>query len=69
MSQIPKPLALVHAGEAELGLLVFVLMDCPRIPTLPLKLSGGRYLGPGGVAHEAISGCLKLRKQWNLGGG
>ena len=27
MSQITKPFALVHAGEAELGLLVFVLMD------------------------------------------
>jgi hypothetical protein len=26
-------LALVHAGEAELGLLVFVLMDCRRTPT------------------------------------
>ena len=27
MSQITKPFALVHAGEAELGLLVFMLMD------------------------------------------
>ena len=27
MSQITKPFALVHAGEAKLGLLVFMLMD------------------------------------------
>ena len=27
MSQITKPFALVHAGEAELGFLVFMLMD------------------------------------------
>ena len=28
MSQITKPFALVHAGEAELGLLVFMLLSC-----------------------------------------
>ena len=27
MSQITKPFALVHASEAELGLLIFMLMD------------------------------------------
>jgi hypothetical protein len=42
---------LVHADEAELGLLVFVLMDGRRTPTLPLKPSGGRVLWCG--AHAA----------------
>ena len=47
-------LALVHAGKAELGLLVFILMDGRHTPTLPLKPSGGRVLSCGAYAADEV---------------
>ena len=47
-------LALVHAGKAKLGLLIFILMDGRRTPTLPLKPSGGRVLSCGAYAADEV---------------
>ena len=47
-------LALVHAGKAELGLLVFILMDGRRTPTLPLKPSGGQVLSCGAYVADEV---------------
>lgn len=40
-------------NEAELGLLVFILMDGRRTPALPLKPSGGRVLWCGACAADS----------------